>query len=104
MMSSLILFGLLALVTLALPLAIYKHKLWIIAVGCIAEAVCIGLIYGSTFITCSDKNSCDSDWAATTIPLLIMAMNLGMIWPILAGYAKQAKKDLENSQAEKKES
>jgi len=92
-MNTLIVYSCVTLITLALPLYIYKHKLSIILSSCIAEAVCIGLIYSSTFIFCSDKNACGVSWASTAIPLLIMAMNIGMIWPILAGYSKQAEKD-----------
>lgn len=92
-MNTLLFLSTLSLLTLALPLFIYKHKLPVIAVGCAAEAFAIALIYSSTFFMCSDKSACGASWANTAIPLLIMAMNIGMIWPILGGYAKQAEKE-----------
>jgi hypothetical protein len=98
-MSTLLIYTFLCILTLALPLYIYKHSLPIILGGCLAEALCILLIYGSTFISCTES-SCATGWAASGIPILFMVMNIGMFWPILAGYAKQAEKDKAKAKAE----
>jgi len=92
-MSTLVLYSLFALFFLALPLLIYKYPAWIIAASCLAEALCIGLLYGSTFVLCPDPDNCGSAWGAWAIPTMIGIMNIGAIWPILSGYARQAEKN-----------
>ena len=92
-MNTLLFYTFLSMLTLALPLYIYKHPLVVILGGCVVEALCIFLIYGSTYITCTDPSECGADWVASGVPILFMVMNIGMLWPILAGYAKQAEKD-----------
>jgi len=87
-MTTLITYSLFALLSLAIPLAIYKHSKWMILGACLAELLVILLIYGSTFVMCPDKNACANEWASQVIPILFIAMNIGMFWPILAGYSK----------------
>jgi len=92
-MLKLSIYSLFTLLSIALPLAIHGYSRIIISLACIGELLCIILIYSSTFVLCSDPQSCGSSWAGSAIPLLMLAMNIGMLWPILAGYAKQAEKD-----------
>lgn len=87
------------LISLAIPLMLYKHSRWTVLGACLGELVVILFIYSSTFVLCTDKEACGSAWAARAIPTLIAAMNIGMLWPILAAYAKQDK--LKKEQAQK---
>ncbi len=87
-----IFYALLATLTLSLALHHYKHSGWIILSGSLAEFVSMLLIYASTFITCSNSESCGGNWGSI-IPALFATMNIGIIWPILAAYARQAEKD-----------
>ena len=98
-MIKLVIYSSLTLLSLALPLRIYKHSYPIVLMACVGEALCIALIYSSTFILCSNENSCGASWAITAIPALMATMNIGIIWPVLAGYAKQAEKDKERLEA-----
>ena len=103
-MLKLFLYSCFTLLSLALPLSIYGYSRLVILLACLAEMICIALIYASTFVLCHDPQSCDSPWAASAIPLLFLAMNIGMLWPILAAYARQAEIDkqraLENEGAQ----
>ena len=92
-MTELLIYSAIALFFLALPLYLYKHPTWVILGSCVVEFLCIALLYGSTFVLCPDKNNCGTAWAAWAIPIMVGAMNIGAIWPILWGYAKQAEKD-----------
>jgi len=92
----------LALLTLAVPLYYYKHRLPMILGACGAEAVCIAIVYGSTFILCEGKNHCSANLVGTVIPILVMVMNVGMFWPLIAGYARKAKIDEEQRSFRKK--
>lgn len=103
-MNNLLFYGFIALISVAIPLRIHHHKFIPILAACIGEAFCMGLLYASTFIMCSDQNNCGASWAGSAIPLLFIAMNIGMIWPILAGYARQAKKDEEAKNENENES
>ncbi len=88
-MTTLLIYSFFTLLSLAIPLAIYKHSKWMILGACIAEILVILLIYSSTFVLCQEGEACGNEWAAKIIPILIATMNIGMLWPILAGYAKQ---------------
>jgi len=92
-MLELSIYSFFTLLSLALPLAIYNYSRFIILLACVGELLVIALIYSSTFVLCHDQQDCASSWAGTVIPLLLLAMNIGMIWPILAAYSKQAEKD-----------
>lgn len=91
-MIELSLYALLAVFFLGFPLYLYKHPLWIVLTSSATEMLCIFLIYGSTFLMCTDGQHCGGNWT-WIIPTLIAAMNIGIVWPVLAGYAKQAALD-----------
>lgn len=96
-------YSLFTLLSLALPLSIYGYSRFVILLACLGEMLCIALIYGSIFVLCHDPQSCGSSWAAIAIPLLFLAMNIGMLWPILAAYAKQAEIDNQRTLAIEKQ-
>lgn len=95
-------YSLIAVFFLGFPLYLYKHPLWLVLLSSVAEMLCIFLIYASTFVMCAEGQSCGGSWT-WIIPALIAVMNIGIVWPILAGYAKQAELDKEQDDKNKAE-
>lgn len=99
-MSTVAIYALIPIITIAIPLASYRYSTLIIFGAAIGEAATLLLLYGSTFMTCSaDAAVCGSTTAIPAVSYSLAAMNLGMIWPIIAGYAKREKLEKEKLNA-----